>query len=181
MFDMDIGGFYIILMNNQTVIDTIVKYSKDCIVMRFVKKHLEKSLFLVKRLPIPFDLPSANTLKIVIEELNMRIDERESDVGKLLIPLFEGKDFGHNNSKKHSLTLQEIRDGYIMLDREEYVILLKNITKLDFSYSAGVLYKIGSGIRKEDLDAIIQSNDSIIADDLLNLIINKKTAYEYLE
>lgn len=170
-------------MDNKTVIDTIVKYSKDCIVMRFILSHLKKSLFLTKRLPIPFRLPSADSIKIVIDELDMRIDERESDIGKLLIPLFEGKDFGHNNSKKHSLTLSEIRDGYILLDREEYVILLRPLKSQssDFNYSPGVLYKIGSGVRKEDLDCMMESNDAIIADDLLNLIINKKTAYEYLE
>lgn len=170
-------------MNNQTVIDTIVKYSKDCIVMRFILSHLKKSLFLVKRLPIPFTLPSADTIKIVMEELSIRIDERESDIGKLLIPLFEGKDFGHKNNSKHSLTLKEIRDGYILLDGEEYVILLKELKsqRSDFHYSPGVLYKIGSGMLKEDLDDIEQSNDNIIANDLLNLIINKKSAYEYLE
>ena len=57
-------------MNNQTVIDTVVKYSKDCIIKRFIKEHLKKSWMLAKSQ----NLPSANTLKIVIDELDFRIN-----------------------------------------------------------------------------------------------------------
>ena len=169
-------------MKELTVIDTIVKYSKDCIIMRFTLDHLQKSLFLAKHLPTPFILPSVDTLKIVIEELKMRIDEREGDVGKLLIPLFEGKDFGHKDSKKHSLTLREIRDGYILLDGEKYVILLRELKHpiTHFTYSPGVLYEmVGELSEKLLLNLYAPEGDAQV--DLLNLIIKKKTAYEYLE
>ena len=170
-------------MKERTAIDTIVKYSRECIAMRFIKNHLQKSLLLIKGLPLAFRLPSADTIKIVIDELDMRIDEREQDVGKYLMPLFEGNDFGHKNSNKHSLTLQEMRNGYILLDGENYVILLKefNSPTSGFTYSPGVLYKIGSGIREEDLSLIKPSKEEILTKDLLNIVINKKTAYEYLE
>ena len=170
-------------MNNKTAIDTIVKYSKECIALRFIKNHLQKSLSLIKRLPITFFIPSADSLKIVIEELDLKIKERENDVGKFLIPLFEGNDFGHKNSIKHSLTIQEIKDGYMVLGGEEYVILLRPFksSTTGFSYEPGVLYKIGSGIRQEDLDLIKPFEEAIINNDLLNVVIKKKTAYEYLE
>jgi hypothetical protein len=167
-------------MNNQTVIDTIVKYSKDCIVLRFIKRHFEKSLLLGKNLPQPFILPSINTLKIIIDEISMRIDEREGDIGKLLTPLFEGKDFGHKNSNKHSLTINEMRDGYIMLDGEKYVILLRPLkdNQLAFNYSAGVLYELTGELEKNL--AKLNSTEENVLHDLFNLIINKKTSYGYL-
>ena len=77
-------------MDNKTVIDTIVKYSKDCIVMRFILSHLKKSLFLTKRLPIPFRLPSADSIKIVIDELDTRFmgSENAADLfGRILEPI----------------------------------------------------------------------------------------------
>lgn len=172
-------------MQNPTAIETIVKYSKDCIVMRFVLNHLQKSLFLTKRLPSPFILPSSDTIKIVINELAVRIDEREKDIGKILKPIFEGNTFNKDFvNGKNSLTLQEIRNGYFIPDiNEEFVILLRPLKSktTGFDYLPGVLYKIDGGIPKEDLDKIEKSNDAIIANDLLNLIINKKIAYEYLE
>lgn len=172
-------------MENITAIDTIVKYSKDCIVMRFILNHLQKSLFLTKRLPKPFSLPSADTIKIVIDELALRIDEREKDIGKIMKPLFEGNTFNKDfTTGKNSLTLQEIRNGYFIPDKnEEYVMLLRPTfgKEAGFNYSPGVLYKIGSSVLKKDLEGIEPSTDAIIANDLLNLIINKKIAYEYLE
>ena len=158
-----------------------MKYSKDCIVMRFIKKHMGVSLLLAKHLPMPFILPSANSIKIVIDECDLRIQEREGDIGKLIIPLFEGIDFGYNNLNKHSLTIDEIRSGYITLGGEEYVILIRPLKGLTtgFDYNPGVLYKIGSGVRKEDLMHMPRINEQIIDENLLNLIINKKTAYEY--
>ena len=165
-------------MDNQTVIDTIVKYSKECIVRRFIKEHLKKSWLLAKSL----NLPSANTIKIVVEELDIRLDEKENDIGRLFEPLFEGKDFGHKDSKKHSLTVNEIKDGYVMLDGEKYVILLRPLLSLnsDITYSAGILYPL-TGILEMDLVSMQTNKGEIITDDLLNLIIKKKTAYEYLE
>lgn len=164
-------------MSNQTVIDTVVKYSKDCIIKRFIKEHLKKSWMLARL----HNLPSANTIKIVIDELNMRLDERESDIGKLLTPLFEGNDFGHATSKKHSLTLSEMRDGYIMLDGEKYMILLRPLWSLDsdMKYEPGVLYQVDSVNQKALLS--MKSEQKLLTDDLLNLIIKKKTAYEYIE
>lgn len=170
-------------MDNVTIIDTIVKYSKDCIAMRFIKNHLYKSWLLVKSLPIAFRLPSADTIKIVIDELDMRIDEREQDIGKYLEPLFEGNDFGHKTSKKHSLTLKEIKDGYIILGGEKYIILLRKFISPNsgFTFEPGVLYKIGSGISEKDITDIKPSEREVLKNELLNIVIKKKTAYEYLE
>jgi hypothetical protein len=165
-------------MDNQTVIDTIVKYSKDCIVKRFIKEHLKKSWMLAKLQ----NLPSANTIKIVIDELDFRLDEKESDIGRLFEPLFEGKDFGHTISKKHSLTISEMRDGYIMLDGEKYIILLRPLWSLDsdMKYYPGILYEVDS-INQRALQSMRSQSETVLTDDLLKLIIKKKTAYEYIE
>jgi hypothetical protein len=135
-------------------------------------------------LPIRYALPSANTIKIPIDELQLKIDEVEQDIGRLMEPLFEGHDFGHKNAPKHSLTIKEMKQGYILLDGEEYIIPLRPFAgaSTGYSYSPGVLYKIGSGVREEDLACIKESKESWMVDDLmLSLIINKKTAYEYLK
>ena len=184
-------------MSNITLIDTIVKYSKDCIVMRFVKRHMTMSLALAKRLPIPFMLPSINSIMIPIEECDMRINEKENDIAKLLTPLFEGKDFGYDKKGRYSLSLSEIRDGYILLKEvskrdpltnlilsykvEEHVILLRQLQSKNSSlwYNPGVLYKIGSGVLEEDLLKMAPSNEAIIPNELLDVIIKRKTAYEY--
>ena len=170
-------------MDNQTVIDTIVKYSKDCIIMRFIKQHVETSLILTKRLPTPFIARSADTMKIVLSEIELAIDEREMDIGKLIEPLFEGNDFGHKNSKKHSLTIQEIKDGHITLAGEKYVILLRPYKSSisNFTFLPGILYKIGSGILEDDLKLIKRIDNHVIPQDIMNLIINKKRPYEYIE
>jgi hypothetical protein len=170
-------------MENQTVIDTIVKYSKECIILRFIKNHTETNLRLLKSLPIRYALPSVDTIKIPLEELQLKIDEVEKDIGRLIEPLFEGHDFGHTNSAKHSLTIKEIKQGYILLDGEEYIIMLRPFVSKStgYSYTPGVLYKIGSGVRQEDLDSIPESEEPWMKDDILRLIINKKTAYEYLK
>jgi hypothetical protein len=176
-----IGGFNYD-MNNQTVIDTIVKYSKDCIVMRFIKQHHEISLKLNSKIPFPFMVRSANTLQVIIGEIQMCIDERESDIGKLLVPLFEGRDFGHKLSKKHSLTIQEMRDGYITLDGEKFVILLRPLqgATSDLNYSPGVLYVLTS-VLEDDLVTMPKVEPRVIAQDIMNLIINNKHKYEYIE
>jgi hypothetical protein len=186
-------------MNNQTVIDTIMKYSKDCIVMRFTKNHLKKSMFLGHRCPKPFGIKSIDTIKIPLDELEMSLTETENNIAKLITPLFEGKDFNYGKDGKFSLSVSEMRDGYILLKEvsrrdpitkvvlsykvEEHIILLRQLKSQssDFSYSPGVLYKVGSGIREQDLSSMVASNEAIIANDLLNVIINKKAAYEYLE
>ena len=178
MCSSQISGVYSLNMNNQTVIQAIVNKSKGCITLRFIKQHLLKSWLVAKYA----DLPSANSLKILIDELNLKLDEREEDIGKLLIPLFEGNDFGHQNSKKHSLTIQEIRDGYIMLDGEKYVILLRPLHSLQSNviYEAGVLFPL-TGPLELDLITLRKENVEVMDETLLRIIINKKTAYEYLE
>lgn len=165
-------------MSNQTVIQAVVNKSKDCITLRFIKAHLQKAWLLTKLI----ELPSANSMKILLDELCLKLDEREEDIGRLLIPLFEGNDFGHANSKKHSLTIQEIKDGYILLDGESYIILLRPLLSLssNLRYEPGILYPL-TGALELDLITLRSEKEQILNDDLLNLIIKKKTAYEYLE
>jgi hypothetical protein len=169
-------------MNQPTVIDTIVKYSKECIIMRFIKQHHETSLKMAKMMPFPFMARSANVIQNVICEIQLCIDERESDIGKLFEPLFEGNDFGHRLSKKHSLTIQEMRDGYILLDGEQYVILLRplksNISNMD--YLPGVLYPTTAILEKE-LDKMNKVEPHVLPQGLMNLVINNKHKYEYIE
>jgi hypothetical protein len=169
-------------MNNQTVIDTIVKYSKECIEMRFIKQHLITSLRLVKKLPFPFRVPSASVILNVDTEIQMRIDERESDIGKLLEPLFEGLDFGQNICNKHSLTIKEIRDGYVTLSGEKYVILLRPLKGhiSSFDYLPGILYPI-SPILEKELDKMVKEEPRAIRQEILNLVINNKHKYEYID
>jgi len=186
-------------MDNPNIVDIIVKYSIDCIKMRFIRTHLNKSLILVKSLPITFRLPSADTIKIVIDELSVRLQERESDIGKLLSPLFEGKDFDYNQNGKNSLSLSEIKDGYILLKevckrdssttnvisykQEEHVILLRKLYSKSsgFNYNPGVLYKLSGGLTEKELSDLRVKGINLIPDNLLELIINKKNAYEYLK
>jgi hypothetical protein len=166
-------------MNNQTVIQAIVNKSKGCIMLRFTKEHFLKTWLLAKQA----NLSSANSLKILVDELIFKLNEQEEDIGKLLMPLFEEHDFGHTNSKKHSLTVQEIRDGYIMLDGESYVILLRPLRTVDstgLNYDAGVLYPL-SGALESELVNLRKEDIDVIDKDLLRIIIKKKTAYEYIK
>ena len=161
-------------MDNQTVVDTIVKYSKECIIRRYIKDHLQKSILLARMV----NLPSANGINILIDEIDFRINERETDIGRLLKPLFEGKDFGHIDSKKHSLTLSELRDGYMLLGGEQYVIFLREAHSPDsgMKYYPGVLYQI------DDInEKVLPLLKSKIEDDFLNVIIKRKNAYEYIK
>jgi hypothetical protein len=186
-------------MKELTIMDTIVKYSKECIVIRFVKNYFVKGKLLTRMLPIGIRVPSINTVDVPIAELDFALKNIETDIGRLLTPLFEGKDFNFPYDGKFSLSVSEMRDGYILLKevakrepitnnvisykQDEYVILLRPLKSHNssFVYSPGVLYALGSGVTEEDLKDMVPSDRAIIANDLLNIIINKKLAYEYFK
>jgi hypothetical protein len=178
-------------MIDPTVINTIVKYSKDCITMRFVKLRLKEDMFLVTRLPFP--ISSVNLIKVIINSIEIGLEEKEKVIGKLLIRLFEGKDFSYEKNGKWSLSKGEIRDTYILLKEvskrdpitnqiisykpDEYIILLKQYKE----FEPGILYHIGLEFKEEFLSNIKPSNEELISNDLLNIIIKKSRAYEYIE
>jgi hypothetical protein len=178
-------------MINPTVINTIVKLSKDCITMRFVKLRLKEDLFLVTRLPYP--ITSNNLIKVIINSIEIGLDEYEKTIGNFLIRLFEGKDFSYEKNGKWSLSKGEIRDGYIILKEvakrdtttnhiisykpDEWIILLRKYKE----FEPGILYHIGLEFKEEHLLEIEPSNEALISNDLLNVIIKKSHAYEYIE
>lgn len=177
------------------LIDAIVKYSKDCILMRFVKNHLKKSLFLTKRLP--FQLRTSDTISLVMEELDNRLNEREGDIKLRITPLFEGKDFNYGSTGKFSLSKSEIEDGFILLKEvarrekdkvisykdKEFIIFLRPFDDKEtgLNFAPGVLYEIGSSFPEESLKDIPKSKESFLDNDILNLIIKKPHSYEYIE
>lgn len=168
-----------------TVIDTIVKYSKDCITMRFSKEHLKKSQLLIRRFPSAFTIPSAPTINTILHEVEMRINEREQDIRKLLEPLFEGHDFGYDT--KFSLSVEDIRSGYIYLvekNGDDHVILLRPYKNLSTKtiYTSGVLYKVVDKVIDEKLLISIYDRKQVgVGHDLVDIIIKKNKAYEYIE
>ena len=133
-------------MKQPTIIDTIVKYSKDCIIMRFILQHFIMSVRLIKSLPSGYIIPEVDKLDDYGTSLALRIDEREKDIGKLLIPILQGKEkeFGYDSRNKYSLTISEIKDGYVMLPGETHIILLRELDPnlFHFHYDPGVLYEL---------------------------------------
>ena len=185
-------------MSELSLIDTIVKYSKECITLKFIINHLSKSKLLVKMLPPTIRVPSINTIDIPVSEIRFALSEIETTIGQLLTPLFEGKDFDYKEGKQFSLSSQEIKDGYILLKEiarrdetgkalsykpSDFVILLRGFTSSvnGFWYEPATLYEVGRSIREDDLLHIAPSDEALMSDPLLKLLIKKKYEYGYLE
>ena len=169
-------------MKQPTVIDTIVKYSKDCIVMRYILHHFVTSIRLIKSLPSKYIIADVDKLEEYAISLALRIDEKEKDIGSLLTPLFNGKNFGYENGK-YSLTISEMRDGYLMLSGEEHVILLRepDPSLFHFHYVPGILYKLEGELTIKALSKLYSKQEKFMDDEILNLIINNKKKYEYIK
>jgi hypothetical protein len=167
-------------MNQPTVIDTIVKYSKDCIIIRFILQHFVTSVRLIKSLPSTYLIPNVDQLEEYAISLAQRLDEKETDIGKLLTPLLQGKDFGYSKRTKYSLTVSEIRDGYIMLEGEQYIILLRELN-LHYHYNPGVLYELKGELSAKALSELYDKKQKFVDKELLDLIINNKKKYEYIK
>jgi hypothetical protein len=170
-------------MKQPTVIDTIVKYSKECIVMRFILDHFVTSVRLIRSLPAKYITPKMEELDEYAVSLALHIDEKEGDISRLLVPLFQGKDFGYTDKNKYSLTISEMRDGYIMLQGEEYVILLRELDPsfFHFHYQPGVLYKLEGELTIKTLSKLYSKHEKFMDENILNLIINNKKKYEYIK
>jgi hypothetical protein len=172
-------------MKQPTVIDTIVKYSKDCIALRFILQHFVTSVRLIKSLPVRYIISEIDRLEEYATSLALRIDEKEKDIGKLIIPMLQGMEyaFGYDNRNKYSLTIGEMRDGYIMLPGEEYVILLRELDPnlLHFHYEPGILYKLDGELKLKTLRKLYSKQEKFMDTEILNLIINNKKKYEYIK
>ena len=150
-------------------------------------------------LPPTIRVPSIDTIDIPVNEIRFALNEVETTIGQLLVPLFEDKDFNYKEGKQFSLSSQEIRDGYILLKEvarrdettgkalsykpSDHVILLRGFSSSQngFWYEPATLYEVGRSIREDDLLRIVPSKEALLSNDLLNLLIKKKTEYGYLE
>lgn len=102
-----------------TVIQKIIYYSK-CILQLRIAILLEiRKIETLAKIPIPFYSNTKNQ-KENIEEMEDRIKQYEAKIKFLLYPLFQGINFGYEESDKYwHLTTNDLQRGYLLLEKVE--------------------------------------------------------------
>lgn len=97
-----------------TVINRVIHYSILLRNIRLTLLELRKTMILIRGLS--FTVPSYKDLKQVEEQLQNRAEEVQRACKSLLLPLFEGIDFGHDYLNHWAFSMNDIKYGYCELE-----------------------------------------------------------------